>query len=56
MFLNTINDSIEDCDLIEDYCPEHTLWWEEEDFDVIETYNVSNQQLAEFDWEDEWSV
>ena len=53
MFLNTINNSIEDCDLIEDYCPEHTLWWEEEDFDVIETYNVSNQQLAEFDWEDE---
>ena len=39
MFFNTINNSIEDCDLIEDYCPEHTLWWEEEDFDVIDGFS-----------------
>tara|TARA_R110002096_G_C14284847_1_gene696940 strand:- start:68 stop:301 length:234 start_codon:yes stop_codon:yes gene_type:complete len=68
MSFNAINDShvvvgkfvlpqpqglIEDFDLTEDYYPEHTSWWEEEGFDVIETYNVSDQQLAEFDWEDE---
>lgn len=66
MSFNVINDShvvagklvlpqlqglIEGFDLTEDYYPEHTLWWEEENFDVIETYNVSDQQLAEFDWE-----
>jgi len=53
MFDDAIDDSIEDFDLTEDYYPEHTLWWEEKDFDAIETYNISKQQLVEFDWQDE---
>ena len=57
MSFKSIDMYIEEMDIfmrdIEDYYPEHTLWWEEQDCNVFEDYFVSEEQLANFDWEEE---
>ena len=56
MSFKSINSYVEEMDTmtdIEDYYPEHTLWWEEQDCNVFEDYFISEEQLANFNWEEE---
>ncbi len=56
MSFKSIENYVEEMDTmtdIEDYYPEHTLWWEEQDCNVFEDYFVSEEQLTNFDWEEE---